>query len=120
LINASTLHWLDRDFRLKTAANQHGLIPGEAGAAVLLQKSPVPGADLELIGLGFGEEKVHVLSEEPLLGLGVAQAARAALAEAKLGFHQIDWRLSDVTGEQYGFKEVALLESRLMRVVRKE
>jgi 3-oxoacyl-[acyl-carrier-protein] synthase-1 len=119
-INASALHWLDQHFRLKTSANQHGLIPGEAAAAVLLQRAPLPGAALELIGLGFGEEKAHVLGEEPLLGLGLTQAARAALAEAKLGFHEIDWRLSDVTGEQYGFKEVALVEGRLMRVVRKE
>ena len=43
-----------------------------------------------------------------------------ALAEARLGMHEMDVRLSDVTGELYGFKELPLLEGRLMRVVRKE
>ena len=32
----------------------------------------------------------------------------------------MDWRISDVTGEQYGFKELPLVEGRLMRTVRKE
>jgi 3-oxoacyl-[acyl-carrier-protein] synthase-1 len=50
----------------------------------------------------------------------MAEAARAALAEAKLGLHEIDWRFSDVTGELYGFKELPLMEGRLMRVVRKQ
>jgi 3-oxoacyl-[acyl-carrier-protein] synthase-1 len=120
-VNAATLLWLDRHFRLKTQANLHGLIPGEAAAAVLLQRKPSAGdATAEVVGLGFGKEKAHVLSEEPLLGLGLTEAARAALTEAKLGFHEMDWRISDVTGEQYGFKEIPLVEGRLLRVVRKE
>jgi 3-oxoacyl-[acyl-carrier-protein] synthase-1 len=119
-INANTLRWLDQNWRLKTPANPHGLIPGEAAAAVLLQRASVDGAAVEVIGLGFGKETAHVLSEEPLLGLGLTDAARAALAEAKLGFHEMDWRISDVNGEQYGFKELPLVEGRLVRVVRKE
>ena len=52
-------------------------------------------------------------------GLGLTEAVRTALAEAKLGLHEIDCRFSDVTGELYGFKELPLVEGRLMRVVRK-
>jgi 3-oxoacyl-[acyl-carrier-protein] synthase I len=120
LINASTLHWLDRNFRLKTQANRDGAIPGEAAAAVLLQKRPSTGSATEIAGLGFGKEKAHILSGEPLLGLGLTEAVRAALAEATLGLHEIDCRFSDVTGELYGFKELPLVEGRLMRVVRKQ
>ena len=119
-INASSLLWLDQNWRLKTPANQHGLIPGEAAAAVLLQRAPADGAVVEVVGLGFGKEQAHVLSEEPLLGLGLTEAARNALAEAKLGYHEMDWRISDATGEQYGFKELPLVAGRLARVVRKE
>src|SRR5439155_17700411 len=119
-VNAATLLWLDEHFRLKTPANRDGVIPGEAAAAVLLQKTPPPEAVTEVIGLGFGTEKAHILSEEPLLGLGMAEAARAALAEARLGLHEIDWRFADVTGELYGFKELPLMEGWLMRVVRKQ
>ena len=32
-INARSLHWLDRNSRLKTPANSDGVIPGEAAAA---------------------------------------------------------------------------------------
>jgi 3-oxoacyl-[acyl-carrier-protein] synthase-1 len=120
LVNAVTLLWLDRHFRLKTPANRDGVIPGEAAAAVLLRKAPAPGAVTEVVGLGYGEEKAHILSGEPLLGLGLAAAVRQALAEAQLGLHEIDCRLSDVTGELYGFKELPLVEGRLMRVVRKQ
>jgi len=55
-----------------------------------------------------------------LLGVGMTEATRQALSEAQLGFHEIDWRLSDVTGELYGFKELPLAEARLMKVVRKQ
>jgi 3-oxoacyl-[acyl-carrier-protein] synthase-1 len=120
LVNAVTLLWLDRHFRLKTATNRDGVIPGEAAAAVLLQKTPPPGAVTEVIGLGFGKEKAHILSDEPLLGLGLTEAARTALTEAKFGLHEIDCRISDVAGELYGFKELPLVAGRLMRVVRKE
>jgi 3-oxoacyl-[acyl-carrier-protein] synthase-1 len=120
LLGARTLLWLDRHFRLKTSANRDGVIPGEAAAAVLLQKQPPAGGGTEVAGLGFGHEKAHILSEEPLLGLGLAAAARAALADARVGLHEIDWRLSDATGELYGFKELSLVEGRLMRVVRKQ
>ena len=96
------------------------MIPGEAAAAVLLRKRPSTDGSTEIAGLGFGNEKVHILSEEPLLGLGLTEAARTALADAKLGLHEIDCRFSDVTGELYGFKELTLVEGRLMRIVRKQ
>ena len=40
-VNANSLLWLDQHWRLKTPANQHGLIPGEAAAAVLVQTGTV-------------------------------------------------------------------------------
>ncbi|WP_448724115.1 3-oxoacyl-ACP synthase [Pseudomonas farris] len=121
LLNAATLQWLDEHHRLKTPANRDGLIPGEAAAAVLVQAGPCHSAGgVEVIGIGFGQEQAPILSGEPLLGLGLTAAARSALAEAKLGLHEIDLRLSDVAGELYGFKELPLMEGRLMRVVRKQ
>lgn len=119
-LNARTLLWLDRDFRLKTPANRDGVIPGEAAAAVLLQLTAPAKTAAEVAGLGFGDEQAHILSEEPLLGLGLTDALRTALAEASVGMHQIDCRISDVTGELYGFKELPLVEGRLTRVVRKQ
>ena len=121
-INARSLRWLEQDGRLKTKGNSNGVVPGEAAAAVWLEPQAVPqrAVNVRISGLGFAQEKAGVLSEEPLLGLGLAEAARAALAEAGLAVHEIDFRLSDVTGESYGFKEQSLMLARLIRVRREK
>lgn len=121
-INASSLLWLDRHQRLKTNGNSDGVIPGEAAAAVLVRReeSIGEGAQIRLEGLGFAKEKATPLNEEPMIGLGLAQATRSALDEAGLQYHQIDLRISDVTGESYGFREQALVEGRLLRVRKEE
>ena len=74
---------------------------------------------VQVAGLGFGQESATVLSEQPLQGRGLAAAARQALTESGLGFHELDFRISDVTGENYGFREHVLAEAKLARVVRK-
>jgi 3-oxoacyl-[acyl-carrier-protein] synthase-1 len=130
LVNAATLLWLDRHQRLKTPENADGVIPGEAAACVLLTRSATTadaatatrtepavreGVAARIIGLGFGREEALLLNDEPMRGLGLAEAARAALAEAGLALHEIDFRLADATGESYGFREQALLQARLLR-----
>jgi 3-oxoacyl-[acyl-carrier-protein] synthase I len=120
-INARSLLWLDQKWRLKRKTNSNGVIPGEAAGAVLVQRAPPKsGAAMHVAGLGFAMENVHILSEEPFLGLGLAEATRNALGETALPLHEMDFRLSDVTGESYGFKEQALLLARLMRGRRNE
>jgi len=114
-INAPSLLWLERTLRLKTPLNSDGVIPGEAAAAILVQRERPAGAAVRIVGLGFGRERATVLDEDPLLGLGMAEAARAALKEAGLAWHDTHFRLSDVTGESYGFRELALAEARLAR-----
>jgi 3-oxoacyl-[acyl-carrier-protein] synthase-1 len=120
--NASSLNWLDRHWRLKKRANSDGVIPGEAASLVMVQrdKTSEHEASVRVAGLGYGHEKANVLSDLPLLGIGLADAKRAALAEAQRPFHEMDFRISDATGESYGFKEQSLALSRLMRVRREE
>lgn len=120
-INASSLMWLDANWRLKRGGHLDGAIPGEAAAAVYVQLRPSPcdRAAVQVAGLGYGQETATILAEEPLQGLGLAAAARQAFAEAGCGFHDIDFRLSDVTGENYGFREHVLAEAKLARTVRK-
>ena len=57
----------------------NGVIPGEAAAAVYVNRAPFSMASpqIQLAGLGFGHEKATVSSEEPLLGVGLTGAARA-------------------------------------------
>ncbi len=121
-INASSLFWLDQQWRLKRPDHIDGVIPGEA-AAVLYVRRHAPArarTTVELVGLGFGVEKASVLSGRPLLGRGLSDACRAAFRVAGWGFHHIDFRVSDMTGENYSSREHALAEGRLARVVRKE
>jgi 3-oxoacyl-[acyl-carrier-protein] synthase-1 len=121
-INARSLLWLDQHSRLKTDQNSDGVIPGEAAAAVLIQRQASPGSRVmvKVTGLGFGHELVNVSSDGPLLGLGLTEATRAAFTDAGIQMHEIDFRLSDVTGESYGFKEQSLALARLLRVRREE
>ena len=113
LLNATTLQWLSMNDRLKTELQRDGLSPGEAAAAVLVESQVREESCVQVLGLGFGLEAATVSSGLPQLGLGLAAAARSALDEARRGLHEIDLRLSDVSGELHGFKELPLLQARL-------
>ncbi len=69
----------------------------------------------EVRGLGFAQEDAHVLNDELLLGLGLTHATREALHDAGIQLNDIALRVSDVTGEAYGFKEQSLMVARLLR-----
>jgi 3-oxoacyl-[acyl-carrier-protein] synthase I len=117
-LNAGALHWLEQSSRLKTEDNSDGVIPGEAAAAVLLFRGSARNSEIQtsIVGIGYGREHAPVLSDEPLLGLGLTHAVREALAEAKVKMDDISFRICDVTGESYGFKEQSLMLARLLRV----
>lgn len=118
LIDARVLIWLDEDDRLKTSLQTDGVIPGEAACLALVSREPMTPTWLTFKGLGVAQEPATVLNEEPLLGEGLTAALRAALDEARIGLHQVDFRMSDVAGESYAFKELVLAQTRLMRQVR--
>jgi 3-oxoacyl-[acyl-carrier-protein] synthase-1 len=114
---APTVNSFDARRRLLTETNSNGFIPGEAGAAVLVGPDHgEPG--LAVLSLGLAVEKTTIESDEPLRGEGLASAYKQALDAAGLGLHEIDYRIADLSGEQYGFKEAALAVARIMRVRR--
>jgi 3-oxoacyl-[acyl-carrier-protein] synthase-1 len=83
-VDLASLTWLNQHGRLKTTNNSDGVIPGEAAAAVWVQPD-VPPAGVpaaHVAGLGFAKETSAVLSEEPLLGVGLAEAGRRAICFA--------------------------------------
>lgn len=119
-LNARSLLWLQEHGRLKTQRNADGVIPGEAAACVRVElraRAPYPSL-VTVEGLGFAREPATVLNEEPLRADGLLKAGRAALEAAGLRMEDMDWRLSDVSGELYAFKEQALALTRLLRVKR--
>jgi 3-oxoacyl-[acyl-carrier-protein] synthase-1 len=123
---SETLAAYEEKARLLTSRNSNGFIPGEAGAAVLVGRPMVSdpgrraaqpaGRELLCVGIGRGEEKAAIESEQPLRGDGLLQAFRAAFADAACPIHDLDFRITDSNGEQYWFKEAALALSRMLRV----
>jgi 3-oxoacyl-[acyl-carrier-protein] synthase I len=116
LINSDVLGRLHQHDRLKLEDNSNGLIPGEAAVALEMthEASTGPG-DLLLVGLGEADETAVVDEEQPHRADGLVAAVRTALAEAGFALHEIDYRLSDVNGEHYYFKETANCVLRLLR-----
>jgi len=102
--------------RVLSPDNSNGFIPGEAGCALLIAPAGrQPGGELRLIGLGISHEKATIDSEEPLRGDGLTTAVKHALKEAGLTLFEVDWRLTDLNGEHYKFKEAAFVAARLQR-----
>jgi 3-oxoacyl-[acyl-carrier-protein] synthase I len=115
----ATLTDYEKRRRIMTADNSDGFIPGESAAAVLVGPSKqAASAELRCLGLGYGHETATVESEEPLRGEGLAQAFRAGLADSGVNWPQLDYQISAMSGEQHGFKEVALAVSRTIRPVK--
>jgi 3-oxoacyl-[acyl-carrier-protein] synthase-1 len=113
LLTAGTLGGLDQQERLLNERNSNGFMPGEAAGAVLLG-SGAHGSYLHCDGVGFSTEAAHVASEEPLRAEGLTRSIRAALEDAGCGLHELDFRLTDLSGEQYYFKEAALALTRTL------
>lgn len=94
--------------RILTPNNSNGFIPGEAGSAVLVTRNASqPGDSLEILGIGFGKEHATIESENPLRAKGLEKAIRDALAEARIDIFDIAYRITDLNGEHYKFKEAA-------------
>ena len=100
--------------RLKTETRAHGFIPGESAAFLVVERRSVAtsrGAPAlaEIGTVSYGREPASVLSEEPLRGIGLAEAIapvfRAARGEAA-GI------LCDLNGEYYRMKEWGLAMGR--------
>jgi 3-oxoacyl-[acyl-carrier-protein] synthase-1 len=114
LLAAPTLKVLMEKDRLLTKNNSNGFMPGEGASAVLLCKpSEQPG--LVCAGLGFAMERAHIDTEDPLRGDGLTLAIRNALTDADCKLHELDFRITDLSGEQYYFKEAALGLGRVLR-----
>lgn len=108
---SETLRKLSDEDRLLTESNSNGFIAGEAGAAVLVAGK----GDLYLKGLGFGAEEAHISSEKPLRADGLTKAIKDALGEAGIVYDDISYRIADIAGESYYFREAALAQTRIWR-----
>ena len=113
---AGTLAAYEDHNRLLTSQSHDGFIPGEAGAAILVGlPGKARGASIHCLGIGQGQEQATVLSEQPLKADGLVNAMKNALADAGCDMGNLDFRITDLSGEQYGFKEASLALTRTLR-----
>ncbi|RJR20277.1 MAG: hypothetical protein C4581_03605 [Nitrospiraceae bacterium] len=111
-----TLSAYEERERVLTSRNSNGFIPGEAGAAVLLGPGrQTERAGMSVLGIGFGREEATVESEKPLRADGLVQAIRESMSSAGVKMVELDYRITDIGGEQYYFKETTLAMSRILR-----
>jgi 3-oxoacyl-[acyl-carrier-protein] synthase-1 len=102
--------------RLLTPKNSNGFSLGEAGSAVLVTLAGVsPNAELRVLGMGLAREKATIESEAPLRAEGLTQAITEALREARLTIFEVQYRITDLNGEHYKFKEMVLAMLRFER-----
>jgi 3-oxoacyl-[acyl-carrier-protein] synthase-1 len=108
-------HYLSRR-RLLSPNNSNGFSVGEAGTAVLV----VPGGagaegELQVLGIGMAHERATIDSDEPVRADGLTRAIRDAFGEAGLTILDVQFRITDLNGEHYKFKEMALAMMRFER-----
>jgi len=104
--------------RIMTASNSNGFFPGEAGCAVLVCASGSGlASELRVLGIGFANETGTIESDQPLRGVGMTGAVREAFSEAGITIHETSYRITDLSGEHYKFKEAVFAEGRLMKKV---
>jgi len=107
--------------RILTPVNSNGFIPGEAGSAILVMPiSNHAEESLQILGVGNSREKAIIESEEPLRGDGLTKAVRKALKEANLNISDTSYRITDLNGEHYKFKESSFVVSRLLHKRKEE
>ncbi|ESY73598.1 3-oxoacyl-ACP synthase [Mesorhizobium sp. LNHC252B00] len=114
LTAASTAHYLSEE-RLLTADNPNGFIPGEAAASILCK--PAERGGFRLFGLGLSRELASIYNADdlPLRGDGMTNAYNTAFQETGMEMNKLGYRISDLIGEQFWFKQTALASLRLLR-----
>lgn len=102
--------------RLLTPMNSNGFAVGEAGSAILVGLTgTAPQGESEVLGMGLAHEVARIESEEPLRGDGLAQAIGGAFRESGLTIQEMHYRISDLNGEHYKFKEMVFAMMRYER-----
>jgi len=120
LVDRDTLEAFDTARRLLSTGNVNGFLAGEAGCAVLVSAARPGAAGPWLTGAGQAVETAVIDGTQPAQGHGLTAAVRAALRSAGLSMAAVDWRLSDLSGEHYKFKEAMFVAMRLDRQPREE
>ncbi|CAL8481173.1 hypothetical protein [Caballeronia sp. S22] len=100
--------------RLISPGNSNGFFAGEAGCAVAVGATGThEGSELVILGIGLANESAIIDGTEPLRARGLTNAVRRALENAGVRMSDVAYRLTDLSGEHYKFKEAAFVAGRL-------
>jgi 3-oxoacyl-[acyl-carrier-protein] synthase-1 len=113
-LNAETIRHLLHKERLLTEEISDGFIPSEGAGAVLLERESPGQAGLHVLGVGTAEEKATFDNDEPMRALGLTSALREALAASGYKLNDLHFRMADMSGEPYFFREAAMADTRLL------
>jgi 3-oxoacyl-[acyl-carrier-protein] synthase I len=96
---------LDRERRVKSAANLDGFIPGEGAALLLLSRADAGGVPLAVVSAAaLATEDGHLYSEQPYRGDGLARAIQQ-LAQSGAASGPFQDVYSSMNGENHWAKE---------------
>jgi 3-oxoacyl-[acyl-carrier-protein] synthase-1 len=118
LLDRPTINAYSARRRLLTPRNFNGFLPGEAGAAMLVGAGGGSEGGLRISGIGYAQETATIEATRPFRGSGLTTAIRAALQSAQIGMPDIGFRVTDLSGEHYKFKEAMLALGRLDQIPR--
>jgi 3-oxoacyl-[acyl-carrier-protein] synthase-1 len=71
--------------------------------------------ELQIVGIGYGREQASIESEEPLRAEGLIEAIHQAFRDGQCGYDDLFYRITDLNGEHYKFKEMTLAMMRFQR-----
>ncbi|MBF5005295.1 hypothetical protein [Diaphorobacter caeni] len=108
LNSANITHYLSEE-RLLASGNSDGFIPGEAAAAVLLERADMfeDASGLHISGIGHAHEEGRFDGSVPSRSKGMSAAMREALVQANATLNDVDFRISDQNGEAFFAKDAA-------------
>ena len=102
--------------RILTPINSNGFSPGEAGTACLVGRpSKTQNDELRILGTSITREEATIETEKPLRAEALTQAYSEAFSSSGLSIFEMDYRITDLNGEHYKFKEAALTAMRFER-----
>jgi 3-oxoacyl-[acyl-carrier-protein] synthase-1 len=120
LLDRETLKWLDARDRLKGSRNPEGIAVGEAGVALVIERTrhaEARGATLRATvdGHGIAKEEATLFSDRPCTGTGMTRALREAVASLETP-PSPPWVLTDHNGERYRALELGYVINRVAEV----
>jgi 3-oxoacyl-[acyl-carrier-protein] synthase-1 len=103
-------------YRLLTPVNSNGFSMGEAGSAVLVTPAGASAkGELQILSMSTAREKATLESDEPLRAEALTQVIRETLRQSGLTIQDVHYRITDLNGEHYKFKEMSLAINRFVR-----